>query len=82
MLQLVTGCGAHTAQLPGTHQGAPAQGFCSLAVTELEVSRTAPDYLLRLFQLKVLKRHKTQGPQGVSLTLLNSAPGTKLLPSS
>ena len=49
-------------------------------VTELEASRTALAFLLRLFQLKML--NKIEGPQEVSLTLLNSAPSTKLLPSS
>lgn len=53
-----------------------------LVVTELEVSRTALAFLLCLFQLKVLNRHKTQGPQDVSCTFLNAAPSIKLLPSS
>lgn len=53
-----------------------------LVVTELEVNRTALAFLLCLFQLKVLNRHKTQGPQDVSHTLLNSAPSTKLLSRS
>lgn len=60
----------------------PRDSVHTLVVTELEVSRTALAFLLRLFQLKVLNRHKTQGLQDVSLTLLNSAPSTKLLPSS
>lgn len=31
MLQLVSGCGVHTAQLPWAYQGALGQGCCSYA---------------------------------------------------